>query len=80
MAEPPEPTYTCLTCMDYGVITYYHASFDYPIGSDPCPELGNPVAHPPSTPVPQTVTVVDGHRPGCDGTCNYGHPDGCPPF
>lgn len=83
-SEPPEPEFTCYSCMDFGYIAYYHASFDYPIGSDPCPELGNPDRHPPAAPVPVQVTTmlgrVPGHDAGCDGACNYGYPDGCPPF
>lgn len=48
---------------------------DAPVGGRMCPE-----EHPPSLPVPLQVVTVTGHGPDCDGTCNFGYPDGCCPF
>lgn len=81
-SEPPDfSDFTCGTCGDTGTIEQHHPSFDHVIGGGPCPNLDDPIKHPPSTPVPLNLELVlPGHMPGCDGDCNFGYPDGCPPF
>lgn len=75
--EPPPPS--CWSCMDYGYIDIFDNN-DAVIRTEPCPSLGDPRMHPPSTPVPLQITDATGHLPDCDGTCHFGYPDGCPPF
>jgi hypothetical protein len=80
--EPDGPEYACTTCEDLGYVARYD-NRDAETGADDCPWLADPERHPPSTPVPLATTMlgrVPGHDPECDGTCNYGYPNGCPPF
>ena len=109
--EPPEPEFTCWTCEDYGFYYIYHPSTDGITGTRRCPDINDPVKHPPfppcgvceacrwveengavdeatdrlsrpacTGPPPNVIVVPPRHLSGCDGTCNFGYPDGCPPF
>jgi hypothetical protein len=79
-SEPLDSDPNCGSCDDYGFIYLYHASTDAILGTRPCPDLGDPVRHPPAAPVPVAAPVITvlGHDLGCDGSCSY--PSGCPPF
>lgn len=70
----------CPECDGYGDVEIYDASTDGIIGSRRCTLLGDPKWHSPLPWVSPPVATVSGHQPGCDGTCNFGYPDGCAPF
>lgn len=67
----------CPECNGELSVTFYDNSTDGAIGGRAC-EQKHPDPPPPS--VPDRAATVPGHQPDCDGTCNFGYPDGCPPF
>lgn len=63
---------SCPSCMGERSIPI-HDNRDGVISHHPCPET-----HPEPPPAPEPEPAA--HLSGCDGTCDYGYPDGCPPF